>query len=477
MHLLKLSAALAFALTAGHAHAAHVSLDPQGLGQGLLFPFFTTHNDQSTLLTMQNTSAQGKALKLRVLESQDGIETLTLNLYLPAFGKWSGALTLGDGSPDAPAWLIPSAPNVGCTVPAIPSVGIALRPYWLDDVMPAANIRTREGLVEIVEMGTLDAELAQLARDPTEANCRVFTDRTAEGGIWNTSPNTGIGAPSGKLRGSATILDVAGGTAFSYAAPAFGGLANKARHTTLETSEQGVRYISGRPALTDILVDDGDTIDVTVTGSDGEPTTLEYAAVEGHNAIGALLAATNATTDYSVYGGLGARTEWIVSFPTRAAAREAYASFPPVPGNASSARPFSEADVDCESAAFIAWDPNGVKLDTQTAVDLCGAAQVLQFAEGETPVSTQLATEDDPVIPVPSPIGTARLDFGKFDADTTRASHGDRNGKCVVGLPAWVMAVQSYDNDNLEGGRVATFPVTNVASGAVDVVDCDTLDR
>lgn len=476
MKLLKLGATLALALAAGHASAATVTLDPHGLGQGLLFPYFTTHNGQSTLLTVQNTSSQGKALKVRVLESQEGIETLTLNLYLPAFGKWSGALTQTDASPDSPAWLVPGIPSVGCTAPAMPPEGFDLKPYWFDDGLPGANARTREGYVEIIEMGTLSAELAQLARDPTEANCNVFTQRILQGGIWSTAPNTDIGAPAGKLRGSATLLDVAGGTAFSYAAPAFDGLAAAARHTTLETSEQGVAYISGRPALTDIPVDDNESIDVTVHGSDGTPTTLQYRYFEGYNAIGALLATTNTTNDFNLYQGVRARTEWVVSFPTRLASLEAYFGNPAPPNGVSDAQPFTGKDTDCETAALVAWDQNGVKLETQPSVELCGAAQVVKFANGSAPFSAQLATEDDPVIAVPVPIGTARFDFSKFGDSSTRTAFGDKNGKCVVGLPAWVMAVQSYDNDNAQEGRIATFPVTNVSSGPVDVVDCDTLD-
>ncbi|MBB5209239.1 hypothetical protein [Chiayiivirga flava] len=473
MHLLKLSVTVALALAAGHAGAATVTLDPHGLGQGLLFPYFTTHNGHSTLLTVQNTTAQGKALKVRVLESKDGFETLTFNLYLPGFAKWSGALTQADGAPDAPASLLPSSPAVGCTTPAMPAGGFELRPYSLDDAQPAANLRTREGYVEVVEMGTLSAELAQLARDPTQANCNVFTQRTVQDGIWSTEPNADIGAPAGRLRGSATVLDVAAGTAFSYAAPAFGGLASAARHTGLAVSEQGIAYIDTRPALTDIVVASDETIDVTVHNPDGVPTTLQYGADEGFYAISALLATTNTTNDYTVYPGVRARTEWVVSFPTRHALHRAFFWPGTPPPGALLAAPFTR-DV-CESTALVAWNEHGVKLDTATSVDICGAVDVVQFGLDGTPVSAQLALDGDAVIDVPTPIGSARLDFSKVD-ERTRAFFGDKNGKCVVGLPAWVMAVQSYDNDNAQEGRIATFPVSNVSSGPVEVVDCDTLD-
>lgn len=469
------SLALACCLAAGHAAAA-VSLDPHGLGQGLLYPYFTTNNGQTTLVNVQNTTPQAKALKVRILESHGGVETMTFNVYLPPFGQWGGSLTLKDGGAGTPpmaASFIPAASNGGCTLPNLPAQGVDLVTYGFDgDGGPQGTPRTREGSVEIIEMGTLDEALTALVKSGSEGDCTTLVNRAVDGGIWTSDESAGINAPTGQLRGSGILVNVEGGTSFEYAAVAFNGLAATQRHNPIDISEAGIAYAALTPRLTDIQTVGNSDIDVEVMSKDGAAT-LRYRPDRGHDAIGALLATTQAFTTFNTHPGLRARTEWIVSLPTRRAHVEDVIIGTP-PAGVLVAPPFLWTD--CDTVPVVAWNTKGTKIDATTPMQLCGSASVIRFnGEGDTSLGPILATHDAASVVTAASEGAMRLDFRKFGDDGVRAFAPDLDGKCVLGLPAWVMAVQSFDNDNAWGDRIATYPVSNMASGPVEIVECDSL--
>ena len=65
---------------AGLANA--VDLNPDGLGQVLIYPYYTVNKGQDTLFTVVNTTAIGKAVKVRFLEGYNSREVLDFNLFL-----------------------------------------------------------------------------------------------------------------------------------------------------------------------------------------------------------------------------------------------------------------------------------------------------------------------------------------------------------------------------------------------------------
>ena len=100
------------ALAAPSAHAVH--LDPNGMGQVLIYPYYTVNGGRTTLLSVVNPTNDTKAIKLRVREGVDGQSVLDMNLYLAPYDVYAAALvTDGDGEP---ARLIST--DVSCTVPA-----------------------------------------------------------------------------------------------------------------------------------------------------------------------------------------------------------------------------------------------------------------------------------------------------------------------------------------------------------------------
>src|SRR5688572_6560925 len=78
---------------AGLATTAHaVNLNPDGLGQALVYPYYTVNGGNQTVLTVVNTADNVKAVKVRFLESRNSREVIDFNLYLSAFDVWTGTV-------------------------------------------------------------------------------------------------------------------------------------------------------------------------------------------------------------------------------------------------------------------------------------------------------------------------------------------------------------------------------------------------
>ena len=460
-----LCAAIAAAIAAAPAGAA-VTLDPNGAGQGLLFPYFSTHNGQSTMINVHNGSADGKALKVRILESHAGAVTLAYNLYLAPGATWKAALVQQD--PAAGAFATLREAHTTCASPMMPEDGWDLLPYdFHDDGGPQTGERSREGFVEIIELGTLSDALSDLA---ASVDCDEFVERHTSGGIWRTNPNADLSAPSGGLRGTAVLIDSADGTSFDYPALAFDGLASAARQQSNSVND-GNDAIS--PALTDVQPAAGeDHVDAYLpgAGADGSSVTLRYDVDEGYNAISALLANRSARNGFSLNPGMRARTEWIYSFPTLRAHRATSIVGTPPP-NHLNAPPFAANLSRCETVAFTVSDHLGVAAGEAQDVLLCGSAGVVRFAADGLDTAPIVALDDDPVLQPGISAGAMTAHFDEFD-DDVRASVADAEGLCFTGLPVWAMAVSAYDNDNAQEGRIATFPVDEVAGGGTQIIDC-----
>lgn len=474
-----LGSAVALLLAAGHADAT-VTLNPDGLGQGLLFPFYTTQNGQTTLLNVQNQSGRARALKVRVMEAHAGKEVLTFNAYVPAWGRWSAALALPEAGADTPAVLLGN--GSGCTVPQFDGPE-PLRTFGYEgDGGPQSPARTRRGYVEVVEMGGFTDTLAEAVFGGDAADCGKLEARFAAGGTWDTTPTADLGAPAGKLRGDAVIMDTADGTTFGYPAVAFDGLSTVARQYKL----QGTGRDLSSPRLADIPVGAENDIRVSLLDAKGEKVTLRYPAAQGFLAIGALLASNKVQGMYNIHPAVAARSEWVISYPTRAAHTQAEL---PLFGEASCLPVALQARTDAGKPQYMDEDEQLGEIET------CGSLSTLQvysklpddtfhvppgvtsFDSNTKPIFVRDdgdATNDDPAlwVTLDNAIGSAELDFAYAPLTDGRRSPPDLDGKCWAGLPAWVWQVQASDNANAQPGRISTFPEARVASSTFEIVDC-----
>jgi hypothetical protein len=323
--------AVVFGAVAGPASA--VLLNPNGLGQVLLYPYYTVNSGQDTLLTIVNTSAAGKAVHVRFREAYNGRETLDFNLFLSAHDTWTGAVSSIDGGDGSGARILSGDRSCvqSLTFPAVfttTTFDASGAPPPREDSAPTTPDRTREGMVEVIALGDIIAGSAtDLAITP------VRSDDTGEGTRSCELPadiDGDLVAPTSGLVGSGAIANVGQGTFYTYNADALVGFihsplsANGAAEGKPDLSSarsQGSQFPNGAIA--------------TILGPSGDALSLDYE--NAIDAVSAVFMADSAYNEFIIAAALGANTDWVVTFPTR----QFYVDKDRYPGPATN--PFSEA--------------------------------------------------------------------------------------------------------------------------------------
>jgi hypothetical protein len=341
---------LTTAVVAGLAGAAGlvnvsnaVNINPDGMGQVLIYPYYTVNEGLSTLISVVNTTNDVKAVKVRFLEGRNSQEVLDFNLYLSPFDVWTGAVTDGQ-SDDADAGAVLTSSDTSCTVPAIPATGFPFVNFQYasnnDDGGPYGLDRTREGHLEIIEMGRVvdDGDVsaatgasvegvdpvagdtgATLATDATHitltdgsrvpADCASINTAWTSGGVWADSDgNADIDEPNGGLFGGASIVDVVGGSNLSYNADAIDGfftIADANLHSDPGTIEPTLARAETETGLATARIFDNGTL-IELDFESGNPDAVS--AVFMHDAL---------FNEYVTSADIGASSEWVVTFPTK----------------------------------------------------------------------------------------------------------------------------------------------------------------
>ena len=214
-----------------------VNLNPDGVGQVLLYPYYTVNDGNITALSVVNTTEQGKAVKVRFLDAMNSREVLDFNLYLSGFDVWTAVLQQAE-DPAGPA-IIFTRDN-SCTVPGIKR-GLFLLPtlangtryfpfrttFFTDGGLAGAttrakgptsgNARTRTGYVEMIEMGTIENNTGfgnALTHNGSGVpnNCAALeqawlaTGTGISNGTWFINPDQDFSLPTGGLFGGAAIV-------------------------------------------------------------------------------------------------------------------------------------------------------------------------------------------------------------------------------------------------------------------------------
>jgi hypothetical protein len=299
--------------------AGAVNLSTDGTGSVLIYPYYTVNGNNATLLSVVNTTSEGKAIKVRFLEAYNSREVLDFNLYMSPFDVWTAEVDkVGAGAG------VSTADN-SCTVPVVGSTPTPFVNYAYaggnTDTGPTNLGRTTEGYVELIEMGTVNNNVAVWkgggALDAithsggVPASCATVQAAWgyASGSqFWKTNAQTDIGAPDGGLFGSGTIVNVGQGTIEAYNAEALAGFyaANAASSHTkpgdilpnLSTGGNNIAY----------------TFNTTGTGNVSLATTSFTASID---AVSAVFMTDNVYNEYAVDPAYGQSTEWVVTFPTK----------------------------------------------------------------------------------------------------------------------------------------------------------------
>src|SRR5438045_800518 len=153
-----LYAAIAGVAAVGVASTAEaVNISADGLGQVLIYPYYTVRNNAAgqpynTLMSVVNTTSSTKAVRVRFREGRNSVEVLDFNVFLSPFDVWTSSIT-----PTSAGGAQITTSDRSCTIPSFYSNGVAQQiPFRTITFESGDNsaARTSEGYFEIFEMAT-----------------------------------------------------------------------------------------------------------------------------------------------------------------------------------------------------------------------------------------------------------------------------------------------------------------------------------
>lgn len=317
-----------------------VNLNPDGIGQVLIYPYYTVNGGNDTLISVVNTTNTGKAVKVRFLEGRNSREVLDFNLYLSEFDVWTaGVFSL---SPTGPGNL--TTLDNSCTVPGIKAGSLPLptlpsgnryvefRNFAYtgvgnaDDRGPNGLDRTREGYIEMIEMGTLvnnsDSDFAATHVGGVPRDCESLEAAWGPGGYWTADSNEDLLPPSGGIYGGGAIVNVANGTYINYNADAVERFSVSIQHTNpgnilpnLANAVTCNSAVGCANPITGVLVPTGGADSLVF--DNGNLIVSSWDSGRTIDAVSAVFAYDNLINEYTVETGLAAKSEWVATFPTK----------------------------------------------------------------------------------------------------------------------------------------------------------------
>ncbi len=496
-------------LLGGPARA--VQLDPGGLGQVLIYPYYTANGQQQTLLSITNTSDAAQVLQVTFREALNGRSALQFKLWLAQKDTWSGTVfaLADDGISSDGAGVLTRDPS--CTFPRIPNGSITSggAPFYplgnqnysgaMSDGGPSDLGRARHGWVEVIALGNLSETLSgAIAFNP---NGVLFGCGFLEYLVLGPGDTR---RPSGGLAGTGSVIRVAAGTILSTRAEALSGFTGISLYTN-----DGLE-----PAPTLASVNEGTlggAVSAAILDDQGHSQLLTYGTPGSGSrpidAVSAALMATRLKNEYQTSAALAAATDWVVTLPTKpfytdpALLGASTAAMPPfdelflAPGTSRQCVPYRIFDYNqktlVQSSTFCSLGPPGLFDPAPPVVALTQAANVVPFLNLNFPPATS------GVVAAPSPppgsAGVSQLSWfarpivgpaGWLEMNFVPTSFNHRlpasaEGKVLSGLPAIGFSASNIVNNNVSNGVLANYAsavrhVTTVAcTKASDGSPCD----
>lgn len=443
-----------------------VQLNPLGNGQVLLYPYYTVQRhpdavgtDYQTLVSITNEAFVPQAVRVRFVESHNSRSVFEFNVFLWAGDVWTGAVfaipdEFGGGTGILTRDSSCTAPAFDETIPGFLS-GFARfgAGDYQDDGGPTDLARTREGQIEVFAMADLAGSLADASRPNSfTVNCPLL------GGLTQTTSE--MTKPTGKLRGSAALVDVSQGLLFSYGAEALSGFTS--RTLFAPASAPG-------PSLLDVN-DGGHPTTVTANVfTDEGMLQASYPQDRAIDAVSAALITDRIQNEFNVSPGLAAQSEWVLSFPTRRYYVDRRYTATPLPPfdsewelrnsvilNATvwnrDARPYSFPEFAFAGAVIVSDTVRAVGRD----------ANVLAFSPTSNAIPTSLlgTSATTAIRTAGSEAGWATLGFGlgrQFNDPSLRPAIAPHAGLTLYGIPAIGFGVNAIVNGNVADGVLANY--------------------
>lgn len=315
------------ALVAANASAVNVSTT--GIGDVLMFPYYTVNNGYNTNINITNTSGDTVAFKIRFRESENSRDARDFNVILSPYDVWNGSVVKNE---EGYARLVTA--DTSCTVGKLTPLEGTNQSYvdftnfdFVDgslknaDGGSAALTRTNEGHVEVIAMGrinhtvetdpsyvalpTIDPKLAATAAaqfaynakhvDGTPRNCDAVraafgVDQDSATALKTIVDLRAGFIPAGNvLKGSVSFLNVNAGKAIT------------SEPTVLANFNEGT-------TSSDSLV--------VLPGSQA-PGLHDTSSTNGLADVNAVISRNAIINQYSVNPAVNGQTDWVVTFPTK----------------------------------------------------------------------------------------------------------------------------------------------------------------
>jgi hypothetical protein len=486
--------------------AQALNLNPLGSGQVLLYPYYTVNAGNQTVISVVNKTDAGKAVKVRLREGRNSRVVVDFNLYLSPFDVWTASLfSRSDSGPDNPGNLVTT--DNSCVVPRIkgnpnlPQLANGNRYIAFpnsgysganDDAGPDTLDRTREGHLELIEMGAMsgreNTSLAAIIHGASgvPANClqveRAWLpagSASAAVAYWTANALTDIDPPGGGLFGSAVIVDALAGIMMGYDAEAIEGFSGVALHTAPDAEQ---------PTLSSAR-SDADSATAYVV-SEGAVVTSTYPAARAIDAVSALFAQDRIYNEFVTSESVGGASEWVITFPTKYAytdqalvGNSAIAPFTHVFPTAASAQNSGSAAIEIDTAIFNREDrlflpacpdinapdclPSPFPPPPEDVPQLSWASNVISFRQanavtaGSTILGSRLTVNfpDSPYFPHDGWLMLMPYWFEGFPPSTINQQRlrPDNNGGIWNGLPIIGFWAASYTNGQLTPGVLSNY--------------------
>ena len=320
---------------AGTANAVHIN--PDGEGQVLIYPYYTVRNNNVTAMSVVNATSLTKIVKVRFLEGKNSREVLDFNLFLSPQDVWTGVIlptTLGarvetgDNSCVTPSDLFGNAAGVIRTDGTLPLNEFKNYTYTgasTDNATFNSLDRTREGYMEIIEMGVVTNVVVtgyiKHNSAGVPANCGALDAYDALSAVAPTTAGAvgrfplHLTSPVGGLFGRASLFNGTNGTNLTFDATALDGWWNPPVATTLPYTEAG--NLGPNISLTagiDL------TSNVFVTGTPNLPLTagvVRAVWTTSRDAVSAVFMHDAVANEFITDAGTLSKTDWVITMPTK----------------------------------------------------------------------------------------------------------------------------------------------------------------
>ncbi len=289
--------------------ASAVLINPKGVGEFLVIPYYTVNNGLNTLVNVTNTTEKGKAVKINFREGLNGHAVLSYNVYLDAYDSWTFGLIATNST--VPGFVgQDSAFQITMDQSCAPFLNKSRQEFLPFELLDGSQDmqRAREGYIEIIEMGELSESLAEALNFSSNStlaeNCAAL-DLAWTNGFWNDevgqlSPEQ-MNPVTGGLSAEVNIINVAEG--INYSIPV----------TTLADFFAEGSIAHSNPADTSLSFDAAKPEAYVVT----EDGVFDLGFDTGTDAVSALFMADYLISNYELTPVVASESETIIAQPTR----------------------------------------------------------------------------------------------------------------------------------------------------------------